>query len=222
MHSYSADLIRAYRDFKSLDTADALAIVRHYERNEKALCALDADQSFDCLATYTDALFNAELYRKHLVMSEYLLEVIIIENYTTFHGEDIYQHTLLRKACSHSNLGNKEKGKEVIEELIRINPDHKAARHVLATILLREQPVWYRKWTTFNLAAIVLAACCFAVSTFGYFMGNASYPYAFIAGSVLLGLAVLAIAGTRAYHTWHSFAYPRHLARKLLRKRKEV
>jgi hypothetical protein len=222
MFSYSAEIIAAYRNFKSLDNADPLAIVRHYERNERALCALEPEQSFDCLATYTDALFDAELYKKHLVMSNYLLEVIIIENFTTFHGEDIYQHTLLRKACSHSNLGEKAKGKEVIEELIRINPDHKAARHVLATLLLREQPTWYRKWTTLYIGLILFASFCFATSALLYFSGQPNVFASAIMGTILLASALLAMVGTRAYHTWHSFAYPRHLARKLLRNKVEL
>lgn len=223
MQIYPAELVKAYRNFKALDSADPLAIVRYYERHEDQLTALDQEQSFDCLATYADALFDAELYKKHLVMANYLLEVIIIENFITFRGEDIYQHTLLRKACSHVHMGNKEKAQDILEQLIRINPENKAARHVLATLLLQEQPVWYRRWTNFYIAFILAASCCLAVSAIFHLANRSeSGTKIFFVGLFFLGVSLVSMASTRAYHTWKSMAYTRRLARNLLRLKRKT
>jgi hypothetical protein len=220
MHIYSTELVRAYRAFKALDPADPLALVHHYEKHEAALVKLDQDQSFDCLATYTDALFQAEMYRKHIVMCEYLLEVIIMENITSFHGEDVYQSTLLRKACSHRHLNENAKAQEVLEALLAINPDHKAARFVLANFMLQEQPIWYQKWTSFYIGFILLAACSFVLSACLKLFGKGgSFVFAY-AGLALVSAAIVAMLGTRLYHTWNSYAYPRHLARKLMQSKR--
>ncbi len=219
MHSYSTQRIKAYRTFKSLDPADPLMIVRHYERNEKHLNELDSDQWFDCIATYTDALFEAEMYRKHLVMAEHLLEVIILQNFTTHHGEDIYQHTLLRKACTHSHLGEHTKAKETIETLIRINPKHKAARLALAKLLLKSQPSWYRQITTWCIAFILISSCLFALSGVLYLLKFSMSQYPLWLGAFMLSIAILVMAVSHAWHVWQSYAYPRHLTRQVLRSR---
>jgi hypothetical protein len=223
MHSYSTERVKAYRTFKSLDPADPLVLVRHYEQHEKLLDSLDSEQWFDCFATYTDALFEAEMFRKHLVVAEYLLEVIITQNFTTHHGQDIYQHTLLRKACTHSHLGDQRKAQETIETLIRINPEHKAARYVLANLLLKTQPRWYRNWTGYYIGIILLSSFLFVGAGVLYFCGSNLSQICLISGATLLLLALGTMAGTKLWHTWQSYAYPRHLARNLLRiKRSEV
>jgi hypothetical protein len=216
MQSYSTESIKVYRIFKSLDAADPLGVVRHYEENESMLRTLDSAQAFDCLAAYADALFGAEMFEKHTTVAARLLEVIIIDNFTSYLGEDAYEHTLLRLACSHLHMGHKQQSQRLLEDLIKINPDNKAARQVLATILIREQPVWYRKWTNFYIGSLIIASFCFVLSLVSYVFELNITSVASYLGFACIVITLCAIVGTRSYHTWKSFAYTRRLARKLL------
>lgn len=222
MYLQQTELLKVYRTFKSLDPTDPNSIVRYYEKHEKALNSLDFDQYFACLATYTDALFEAELYQKHLVMCDHLLELIIVENISSHRGEDIFQYTLLRKACTLNNLGETTQAREVIEQLIRINPGHRAARQVLAIMLLRQQPNWHQKCTGAAILCILAASVALAADTLLVHIFDLDFPLRLdYIGIGLLGLALSLIVGVKVFHTWRSYAYPRHMARKLLRKNQQ-
>jgi hypothetical protein len=219
MYLQNTDLLKIYRVFKSLDSADPLSIVRFYEKNEKALSELSFDQFFNCLAVYVDALFNAEMYRQHIVMCDHLLQLIISENVRTHNGTDVYQHTLLRKACSHNLIGELDTAHRVIEELIKINPEHKEARHVLATMLMQEQPKWHQNWTATAILSILSASILITLGGIAYIFKFTFSSQLVTVGLGLMAGAVLVLLAIKGFHTWEAFAYTRRLARKLLRKR---
>ena len=131
MNFLPAYRLKIYRNFKSIEAADYHGIARYYERFEQDIHQLDFDEYFDCLASYTQALYEIGDYRKHLVMCDFLLETIIIQNVESWGGEDLYTKTLLAKATSQYFEQEYKSAERILKELVKIAPENS----VLAAIL---------------------------------------------------------------------------------------
>ncbi len=128
-----------YRNFKAIAKDNFREIVRFFEANERKIRYLEFDEYFDLRAAYVNALFETGCYKKHLLMVDLVIEMVISHNIGDYNGEDIYRQMLFRKAASLYNLYDFDKSVYILRQLIRIDPDDKYATQLL-TACQRKQP----------------------------------------------------------------------------------
>lgn len=203
MNFLPANRLRLYRNFKSLESADFHGIVRFYEQYEDGIRALDFDEFLECTLVYANALFETGQHGKHLVMSDHLLEIIIMQNVESWGGEDLYERVLFRKAISLFQLEEYPKAIHVLRELVKIAPDDPMPRRFLEKCLLRQKPGWLMKtraaFIAFSLlAALVVAFEIFVIEPFF----DAWLRSAQIAHNMLLCVAVATLLVGESLHGW--------------------
>jgi hypothetical protein len=138
---YSATTrLRLYRDFKALDPRDPYGIIRYYEQHEEALHWLDQDEFLDCALAYTNALFEAEEYPRHIVMCDFLIEYVMRENVTYFGGDDVFFSQLYKKALSYYHLNDMVNATRLLRSVVHIAPEHQQAQVILLDCLQKEMP----------------------------------------------------------------------------------
>ncbi len=150
--------LRLYRDFKALDPRDPYSIVRYYEQHEEALGWLDQNEFLDCTLAYTNALFEAEEYARHIVMCDFLIEFVMRENVAYFGGEDVFFSQLYKKSLSYYRLDDLPNAKRLLCAVVRIAPAHQPAQAILFDCLQKEMPkrrLHIRAWA---LLAILISA----------------------------------------------------------------
>lgn len=162
----AASLLKVYRNFKALEPTAWLQIVRFYERNEEEIQQLDFDQYFDCLLTYSEALFQSGQSAKHLVMSDEVIRQIFQKNLTTWRGEDVFAQTLFRKAASHFNLDEISRAEHVLRELIKIRPYDKNPQKLLFRCFRKKKPSFLKKSRVLALLFFLVAVPGIAVDLF--------------------------------------------------------
>ncbi len=158
MYYSQATRLRLYRDFKALDPRDPYSIVRYYEQHEEALRWLDQQEFLDCTLAYTNALFEAEEYARHIVMCDFLIEFVMCENVTYFGGEDVFFNQLYKKSLSYYHLNDMPNATRLLISVVHIAPEHLPARAILFDCLQKEMPkrrLHIRAWA---LLAILLSA----------------------------------------------------------------
>lgn len=158
--------LKLYRNFKALGATDFHSIVRYYEQHEDGLVSLDFEEYFDCALLYTQALYETGDYGKHVVMSDHLLELIIMNNVETLGGEDIYARVLYRKAAAQFNQFEFANAGHVLRELIKLHPRDEPAKRLLLHCLLEQKPSWLQKVRAFAVALTLLAATAIALEIF--------------------------------------------------------
>ncbi|MBK8555907.1 MAG: hypothetical protein IPL65_09115 [Lewinellaceae bacterium] len=158
--------LQIYRGFKALDTQDHYGIVRFYERNENGINTLYFEEYFDCTLCYTEALFQTAEFGKHIVMCDYLLQVILNEDVEAWGGDALYRRVLLRKAQSLFHNREYQRSEHILRELIKINPFDKVARRFLQSCLLSQKPGWLTHTRASMLVMVFLAALTVAAEMF--------------------------------------------------------
>lgn len=165
--------LKLYRNFKALEVNDFYGIVRYYERFEDAIRTLDFDEYFDCTLAYANALFETGNYGKHIVMSDHLLELLILHNIETWGGEDWYAKTLFRKAASLYQLQQYPKAEHILRELLKLNPSDRMTLRFLISCLLRQRPSWLHR---LRAAAILLTLCAALIVALELFVVKPFFP----------------------------------------------
>ena len=195
--------LKLYRNFKAIDAADYHGIVRYFERFEDAINTLDAEEYFDCALAYTNALFETGNLGQHVVMSDHLLELVIMQNIETWGGEDIYTQLLFKKAVSLYKLQEYSKSKHILQELIKIHPSDKWPVILLRKCLVQQKPTWLWRCRATAVAFTFLSVAAIALELFvvrPFFLDY--YEKALWVHNLLLGAGVLALCGGEAVHFW--------------------
>jgi hypothetical protein len=205
MHFLPANRLRLYRNFKALEATDFYGIIRFYERFEEGVRALELEAFFECTLAYTNALFETGQYGKHLVMCDFMLELIIRHNIDRWGGEDIFTKILYDKAVSLVYQREYARAAHVTREILKIHPLDQSSARLLKKSLLRQKPTWLlhaRAWFMLFifLSAATVAIQIFVIQTFfSDYDLIAQYVYY---GFLGLGLSILLFAEWR--HTWLS------------------
>lgn len=132
--TYSSNV---FINFKTINHRDAKAVVRFYHKNKANIHELRFYEAFVLQLHYTSALHDLGEYEKHLYEADNIIYLSIDNNIQYYHGEDIYQKTLLEKAQSYCFLEDFEKAKHIYLELIKIAPNDKKYIKALEQILLK-------------------------------------------------------------------------------------
>ena len=167
MNYLPAYRLKIYRNFKAIEAVDFHGIVRYYERYEQDIHQLDFEEYFDCLASYTQALYEIGDYRKHLVMCDFLLETIIIQNVETWGGEDLYTRTLLAKATSQYYEQEYQSAEHILKEFVKITPENTLpAQKLWKKCLLCQKPVWLMRIRALGVGILLFTALFIAIEIF--------------------------------------------------------
>jgi hypothetical protein len=195
--------LRLYRNFKALAANDFYGIVRYYEQQEEGIRHLDFDEYFDCTYAYTNALFETADHGRHVVMCDHVLELIIMENIETWGGQDVYTHTLFRKACSQFELQDTRQAGHTLRELIKIDPDNKIYQRQWRLCLQSEKPQWLMKTRAASVGVLLFSAVFIA---FEFFVIAPFFPtflqYAIWTHNTLLATGVGILAAGEFGHAW--------------------
>ncbi len=204
MNYLPAYRLKIYRNFKAIEATDYHGIARYYERFEQDIHVLDFEEYFDCLASYTYALFEIGDYRKHLVMCDFLLETIIIQNVESWGGEDLYTKTLLAKAASLYQLQEYPKAAHILQELVKISPEASVfAKKLWEKCLLRQKPGWLMRIRAFAVGLLLFTAAFIAFEIFvvapffSKYHANVQFAHNLL---LLLGILILIVGEMR--HLW--------------------
>jgi tetratricopeptide (TPR) repeat protein len=219
MNFLPAYRLKIYRHFKAIEVADFHGTVRYYERFEQDIHQLDFEEYFDCVASYTQALFEIGDHRKHLVMCDFLLETIIIQNVETWGGEDLYAKTLLAKASSQYYLQEYGQAAHILQELIKIHPENAApAQKLWEKCLLRQKPEWLMRVRACGVGLLLFTALFIAVEIFvvaPFFSEH--HATAQFAHNLLLILGMLILLTGELRHVWMC----NHAIRRFLEKARQ-
>jgi tetratricopeptide (TPR) repeat protein len=150
--------LRLYRDFKAIDPKDPYSVIRYYEQYEEALNTLDLDEYLDCTLGYTDALFEADEYGRHIVMCDHLIELVMRESMTYFGGEDIFAKLLFRKGVTYYNLNDHENALRVFKSVAKIAPNNPQTSILLYSCLRQKTPPKRLKFRAWGLLCFLLSA----------------------------------------------------------------
>ena len=107
---------------------------------------------------YTNALFELGRYESFLASTQFLLESLIYHNVQFINGEDVYEKLLVRKAAAHFNLLELEIAETVLWEILKMNPQNRAAEYLLQRTLIRLQPNYLKNCRSLGICLFLLSA----------------------------------------------------------------
>ena len=141
-----------YRNFRAIEPTEYRRVVRFFEKYEKNILQLDFDEYFDTVFVYNTALFEIGEYRKHILMSDVVIEISIRENVTHLNGIEVFRSTLFKKAASHFNLAEYDRTAHILSELLKMNPQDT----LTARFLGRTYRMWKPRLIRITRACAVL------------------------------------------------------------------
>lgn len=109
-------------DYAKIEKTNYQAKVQFYEERQSKIGELLTKDKFEIDVDYTFALFELGKYYKCVDILENLIEQVINENIFILNGEDIFQSLLFKKSACHYNIGEPNKSKHVLQELIKMDP----------------------------------------------------------------------------------------------------
>ncbi len=141
-----------YRNFRAIEPTEFRRVVRFFEKYEKNILQLDFNEYFDSVFVYANALFEIGEYRKHILMSDVVIEISIRENVTHLNGVEVFRSSLFKKAASHFNLGEYDKTAHILTELLKMNPNDT----LVSRFLERTYRIWRPRLIRITRACAVL------------------------------------------------------------------
>lgn len=129
-----------FKEFNRLDEDNHQSVVHFYEQHKEDMMTLNFDERFIILLAYCNSLYEINAYKKHLRVSDEIVERSIYHNIQFFNGEDIYLKTLYRKAKSFFHLHEYDSAKHIAQELVKITPGNRSYAQLLNKCLIRQRP----------------------------------------------------------------------------------
>ena len=108
-------------NFETLGRRNYYEIVRYCENNRGAMQQLNFDEFFIMELAYCNALFQMDMFEKHILTANHIIELSITNNIQFYEGEDIYHRTLFQKAQAHKALNQLPEAIHLVKELIKMN-----------------------------------------------------------------------------------------------------
>lgn len=134
----------------------------YIEENFFLLRELDADEYFDMMVLYAEALFETGEYGRQAKLADHILEMSIERNIVMHRGQDVYFETLFKKAASLHNLDRVDQAVHILKELLKINPDHESSKLFLINCFIRQKKHTIRPYRNISLALLLGSALVIA------------------------------------------------------------
>ncbi|MDQ3015906.1 MAG: hypothetical protein M3R25_04175 [Bacteroidota bacterium] len=132
--------------------------IQYIEENFFMLRELDADEYFDMMVLYSEALFESAEYARQAKLADHILEMSIERNIVMHRDQDIYFETLFKKAASLHNLEKIDQAVHILKELLKINPDHESTKLFLINCFIRQKKPTIRPYRTISLVLLLLSS----------------------------------------------------------------
>ncbi|MEO6132512.1 MAG: tetratricopeptide repeat protein [Saprospiraceae bacterium] len=156
------DRSETYEAFLAIEPAAYKEKIQYIEENFFMLRELDADEYFDMMVLYAEALFETSEYSRQAKLADHILEMSIERNIVMHRGQDIYFETLFKKAASLHNLDKVDQAVHILKELLKIDPDHESSKLFLINCLIRQKKYTVRPYRNISLVLLLLSACVIA------------------------------------------------------------
>jgi tetratricopeptide (TPR) repeat protein len=112
---------RIYRQFLGINPGDYQKIIQYFEDNEEIIRGLIFDHFKEMIYAYADALFQSGFYKKYILLADEMLPISI--EYEIDQRQ--FNAILFRKAASLYNIGRLKAAEQILEQLLRIDPENK-------------------------------------------------------------------------------------------------
>ncbi|MEP6792959.1 MAG: tetratricopeptide repeat protein [Saprospiraceae bacterium] len=151
-----------YEAFLAIEPAAYKDKIVYIEENFFMLRELDADEYFDMMVLYAEALFETGEYGRQAKLADHILEMSIERNIMMHRGQDVYFETLFKKAASLHNLDRVDQAVHILKELLKINPDHESSKLFLINCLIRQKKYMIRPYRNISLILLLASALVIA------------------------------------------------------------
>ena len=151
-----------YEAFLAFEPGAYKEKIQYIEENFFMLRELDADEYFDMMVLYAEALFETGEYARQAKLADHILEMSIERNIVIHRGRDIYFETLFKKAASLHNLDRIDQAVHILKELLKINPDHESSKLFLINCIIRQKKYSVKPYRNISLILLLASACVIA------------------------------------------------------------
>ncbi|HXR81910.1 MAG TPA: hypothetical protein VN763_13365 [Saprospiraceae bacterium] len=158
-----ANRSETYEAFLAIEAGAYRDKIQFIEENFFMLRELHADEYFDMMVLYGEALFETGEYSRQAKLADHIIEMCMENNIIMHRGQDIYFETLFKKAASLHNLDQIDKAIHILKELIKMNPDHESTKLFLINCFIREKKAIVRPYRNISLILLMTSALVIAV-----------------------------------------------------------
>ncbi len=151
-----------YEAFLAIEAGAYKEKIQYIEENFFLLRELQAEEYFDMMVLYGEALFETGEYSRQAKLADHILEMSIERNIVLHRGQDVYFETLFKKAASLHNLDKIDPAIHILKELIKINPDHESTKLFLINCIIRQKKASVRPYR--NMSLVLLLASAFVIA----------------------------------------------------------
>lgn len=145
-------------DFETLGKRNYHEIVRFCERNRDAMNQLNFDEFFIMELSYCDALFQMDMFDKHIYTANHVIELSILNNVQFYEGEDIYHRTLFQKAQAHKALNQLSEAIHITKELLKMNKTQKEYQQFLKLCYTKDGTPFLQNLRAYGVLICFVAA----------------------------------------------------------------
>jgi tetratricopeptide (TPR) repeat protein len=135
-----------YEAFLAIEAGAYKEKIQYIEENFFLLRELQAEEYFDMMVLYGEALFETGEYSRQAKLADHILEMSIERNIVMHRGQDVYFETLFKKAASLHNLDKIDPAVHILKELIKINPDHESTKLFLINCIISQKKASVRPY----------------------------------------------------------------------------
>ena len=163
MRPMYANRSQTYEAFLAIEESAYKERIQYIEENFFMLRQLEAEEYFDMMVLYGEALFEAGEYARQAKLADHIVEMSIERNILKHRDQDVYFETLFKKAASLHNLDKIDQAVHILKELVKINPDHESTKLFLINCIIRQKKPTVRPYRNISLllllsSAVVIAA----------------------------------------------------------------
>ncbi len=157
------DHSETYEAFLAIEVNAYKEKIQYIEENFFMLRELEANEYFDMMVLYGEALFESAEYARQAKLADHILEMSIERNIVMHRDQDVYFETLFKKAASLHNLDKMDQAVHILKELLKINPDHESTKLFLINCFIRQKKPTIRPYRTFSLVLLLASAVIISV-----------------------------------------------------------
>ena len=150
-----------YEAFLAIEEGAYKERIQYIEENFFMLRQLEAEEYFDMMVLYGEALFEAGEYARQAKLADHIVEMSIERNILKHRDQDVYFETLFKKAASLHNLDKIDQAVHILKELVKINPDHESTKLFLINCIIRQKKPTVRPYR--NISLLLLLSSAFVI-----------------------------------------------------------
>ena len=158
--NYQSDL---YLHFKEIRSDEYRSIIRFFEMHERQINELEFQEYFELKVAYIVSLFQTGSYNAYIRQVARVIEDSICFNVKIFHGRDIFQELLFKKACSHFHLHEHVQARHILHELIKMAPQNEHYIRTQRKVLASKKPAYVRHTRAGSVLIFMLTTLVIAV-----------------------------------------------------------